>query len=570
MIAAIYARKSTQQFETDPEAKSVHRQIANAKKFAASKGWTVDDAHVYADDEISGAHFLKLAARQRLMKAVKARQVDVVIVRDKSRFTRRDGTDGVEDLMAVAKSGVLVWFYRDGKHFSHGTIESDVMNIFDAHQNSNYRRTIARDVHEALTKRAEAGQVASGKVYGYDNIRKAGHAEYAINKEQAAVVVRVFQMAAKGLGFHRIAKQLTHDGVAIVRPAAAKWTGWSGTTVNRMLHRSIYRGVVTWNKTKKDDTSGKPVITARPKSEWIQRPVPALRIIDESLWKAAHQQMSKRAAASDFSHLRPRTSTADVDSFYLLTGFIRCACGSGMHVRKRRMADGTVSAGYACTRHYQQFGDHICPNVHRWDMDGVNGAVLDAIRLQLTPDRITRLLAHVRTAFDARRGADPADQWRAELAKVQTKIDRLGDAIEQGGGAVPMLVERMKAADLRRQELMADLQSAEGRTTGSTSWSDVEKSVRKNLSTWTTQMAAKTAHARDFFRQAITGPIVLRPVTDGGQTAIRFEGQLALSVLFGGAVTAERSSSRTSVDYTPVFQGIYRADRRPPGRRKAA
>jgi DNA invertase Pin-like site-specific DNA recombinase len=569
MIAAIYARKSTLQFETDPEAKSVHRQIANAKKFAAAKGWTVDDAHVYADDDISGAYYLKLAERQRLLKAVKARQVDVVIVRDKSRFTRRDGTGGVEDLMAVAKQGVPVWFYRDGKAFSHGTVESDVMNIFDAHTNSTYRRTIGRDVHEALTKRAEAGHVASGKVFGYDNVRHDGHAEYAINTAQAAVVVRIFQLAAQGYGFHKIAKQLTHDGVALVRPAAAKWTGWSGTSVQRILHNSIYRGVVTWNKTKKDDSTGKPVKVPRPKSEWIQRPVPGLRIVDEALWKSAHQQLAKRSAAADFTNVRPRR-TADVDSHYVLTGFIRCECGSGMHVRKRTMADGTVVAGYACTRHYQKFGDHVCPNVHRWNMDGVNGAVLDAIQLQLTPDRISRLLAHVRTAFDARRGADPADQLRAELVKVQAKIDRLADAIEAGGGAVSLLVERMKAADLHRQQLADDLQSAEHRTAGPTkSWSDVERIVRKNVASWKTHLAGSTAVLRDWFRQQVVGPIVLRPVDDGGQLAIRFEGRLALSVLFGGVVTDERPTSRSSVDYHPVFQGVYRPDRRPPGRKAA-
>ena len=55
MIAAIYARKSTEQTGADADAKSVARQIDNARAFAASKGWTVADAHIYADDAISGA-----------------------------------------------------------------------------------------------------------------------------------------------------------------------------------------------------------------------------------------------------------------------------------------------------------------------------------------------------------------------------------------------------------------------------------------------------------------------------------------------------------------------------------
>jgi DNA invertase Pin-like site-specific DNA recombinase len=50
MIAAIYARKSTEQDVAD-DAKSVTRQIENARAFATERGWTVDPSHVYADDQ---------------------------------------------------------------------------------------------------------------------------------------------------------------------------------------------------------------------------------------------------------------------------------------------------------------------------------------------------------------------------------------------------------------------------------------------------------------------------------------------------------------------------------------
>ena len=41
MIAAIYARKSTDQTRVADEAKSVTRQIEHATAYAARKGWTV-------------------------------------------------------------------------------------------------------------------------------------------------------------------------------------------------------------------------------------------------------------------------------------------------------------------------------------------------------------------------------------------------------------------------------------------------------------------------------------------------------------------------------------------------
>ena len=47
MIAAIYARKSTEQNGMSDEEKSVTRQIEHAKAYALRKGWTVAEEHVY-------------------------------------------------------------------------------------------------------------------------------------------------------------------------------------------------------------------------------------------------------------------------------------------------------------------------------------------------------------------------------------------------------------------------------------------------------------------------------------------------------------------------------------------
>ena len=61
MIAAIYARKSTDQKVSD-EAKSVVRQVENARAFAAKNGWVVEDRFIFVDEGISGAEFAKRPA----------------------------------------------------------------------------------------------------------------------------------------------------------------------------------------------------------------------------------------------------------------------------------------------------------------------------------------------------------------------------------------------------------------------------------------------------------------------------------------------------------------------------
>lgn len=47
---------STDQLVAEAQ-KSVARQIDHSPQYAARKGWTVDEASVFVDDEISGAEF---------------------------------------------------------------------------------------------------------------------------------------------------------------------------------------------------------------------------------------------------------------------------------------------------------------------------------------------------------------------------------------------------------------------------------------------------------------------------------------------------------------------------------
>jgi DNA invertase Pin-like site-specific DNA recombinase len=74
MIAAIYARKSTDQNGLANDEKSVTRQIEHAKAYAAQKGWAVYDEYLYVDDGISGAEFVKRPGFLRLMNARSSRR----------------------------------------------------------------------------------------------------------------------------------------------------------------------------------------------------------------------------------------------------------------------------------------------------------------------------------------------------------------------------------------------------------------------------------------------------------------------------------------------------------------
>jgi len=88
MIAGIYARKSTDQNVADEE-KSVTRQIDRATAYAQAKGRTVAAGHVYADNGISGAEFVKRPGCLRLLNALEPRPpFQVLITSEESRLGR--------------------------------------------------------------------------------------------------------------------------------------------------------------------------------------------------------------------------------------------------------------------------------------------------------------------------------------------------------------------------------------------------------------------------------------------------------------------------------------------------
>src|SRR5687767_16006761 len=115
MIAAIYARKSTEQIGVAEEQKSVTRQIDHARAYAAGKGWAVAEEHIYFDDGISGAEFANRPGFLRLMNALKPRPpFQALVVSEESRLGREQ-IETSYALKQLVTSGVQVWCYLDDR-----------------------------------------------------------------------------------------------------------------------------------------------------------------------------------------------------------------------------------------------------------------------------------------------------------------------------------------------------------------------------------------------------------------------------------------------------------------------
>jgi site-specific DNA recombinase len=114
MIAAIYARKSNEEEDDKAEdQKSVSRQVAGARAFIASKGWTAREP-AYEDDAVSGALFESRPGFKRLMGDAEAGAFDAVVFFDIDRFGR-NGRHTYNALQQLADLGISIWDSAPGK-----------------------------------------------------------------------------------------------------------------------------------------------------------------------------------------------------------------------------------------------------------------------------------------------------------------------------------------------------------------------------------------------------------------------------------------------------------------------
>ena len=111
MISAIYARKSTEQVGLGDEDKSVTRQIEHARAYATRKGWTIAEDHIYSDDGISGAEFVKRPGFLRLMNSLKPRPPFQILIMSEESRLGREAIQVSYAFKQIIDSGVRVFFY---------------------------------------------------------------------------------------------------------------------------------------------------------------------------------------------------------------------------------------------------------------------------------------------------------------------------------------------------------------------------------------------------------------------------------------------------------------------------
>ena len=546
MIASIYARKSTDQNGVSDEEKSVTRQIEHAKAYALKKGWTVSDEHIYSDDGISGAEFVKRPGFLRLMNALNPHpSFHVLIMSEESRLGREQIATAYA-LQQITDSGVQVFFYLTDQERKLDTAMDKMMVSLTNFGAEVEREKAKQRTYDAMLRKAKAGHVTGGKVYGYDNkevVTSDGrrlHVLRIINPSQTAVVRRVFEMYATRMGISRIAKTLNGERIPPPRAGA----GWAPSAIREMLYRPLYRGEIVWNEYQKIERGGTKQRRRRTEDQLIKVAAPDLRIIPEELWHQvrkrleANQKIYARSLAHANNKSVGRPALRDIESAYLLSGMARCKhCGGPIEALGR---DYSRRKGhyYGCAYHRKR-GASICHNALRVEQDVLDHVVLkalsDVLDETLLEEAVENALEKLRSGQDQRLSRQaPIER---ELSRIEACEKHLVDAIAHGDNMDPLLT-RLRSEECRKKELIAELDSL----TKSAKVVELDKvrlkrDLRGRVADAKSLLHRQTSQARQIMRKVLVKPLSYELIEEHGKQGFRITGEGSYLPLLNGVAS---------------------------------
>jgi site-specific DNA recombinase len=439
MKVAIYARYSSD----NRRDASVADQIRVCRVFAEREGWLVADE--FRDHAVSGATLLR-PGFQALMRRALDREFHVVLAESLDRFSR-DQEDTAGLFKRLTFLGVRVVTLAEGEitHLHVG---------FKGTMNALFLKDLADKTRRGLRGRVEAGKSGGGLCYGYRVVRSVAGTtittgEREIEPGEAAVVERIFREFVGGASPKQIAKRLNQGGIK--GPFGAQWNPstihGNGARGTGILNNELYVGRLIWNRLRyiKNPDTGRRVSRLNPRSEWISKEVPALRIISNELWENTkrRQDATRRVLASATSIVRARRPQ------YLFSGLTKCGvCGSGFVLKSRHRLScfGACDKG-TCTNHL---------SIRRGEIEA---RVLHALQEKLLRRDLFEEFCHefTREVNRLRMAASASvTSTERELCRVQAEIGKLIQALKDGVPA-SIVKDALIALEAQQAELRARL-----------------------------------------------------------------------------------------------------------------
>jgi site-specific DNA recombinase len=463
---ALYRRSTSQQDLSIEEQRQAVRAWAEEHDFRIVREFADDASGLDTARRRDFLALLDLAGQPA------ARQADVVLCYDVSRFSRLDPDEAAFHEYSLRRAGVRIIYTHDpGANDSGlaGHLVKSLKRVL-AHE---YSQKLSQVVRRGKRAHASLGHWTGGRPpFGYRRAlagpdgapvplspgrwKARGERVVLIVEPLEAAIVKtdIFEAyVSKGLGVRAIAQCLNARGVP--PPTADRRLGraaWSKGSVWAILRNPVYRGALIHGKARYRDLGKKRGKQAQPASERVvvEGALPA--IVPDDLWQAAQARHGVRRFGVGRPWHRP----------YLLSGLIECA-GCGKRYHAQRQERGRIPAYYLCGG-YVASGAGFC-SAPRIPTTYLEDAVLDGIEKRL--ERVLDL-DELRRRLQEMLAAEPADRAPSvhvadRLTSTEQKIARLVGVLAAGTEPLPSVRTALVGLEQERARLAQQLREASER-----------------------------------------------------------------------------------------------------------
>lgn len=350
-----YARISVDD-ELDRDNVSIENQKAIIQDFVRQK-FPGSSLTFYEDRDRSGYTFEQREGYQAMRKGLMSHQYDILVVKDFSRFSRRNSR-GLVELEDLRDAGIRIISIGDNIDFPN---DDDWLKIqFQFLINEMPVTDTSKKVKNVIKRRQADGKWICAAPYGYLVNKRQ---EFEVVPTEADVVRTIFRLYNdEGWGYKKIANYLTDRGIPTPRMAERDRkeaagedykrpvkSAWAIVTVQGILDNDFYIGTLRQGKYTRRKINGKDV--RRDEEEQIVIENHHQAIIDYRTFATTRALREKRST----SHYR---GVKKYDNVY--SGFLVCGdCGAPMFAMSR----SDLRSAYTCGTYHRR-GRSGCTSHH--------------------------------------------------------------------------------------------------------------------------------------------------------------------------------------------------------------
>lgn len=341
--------------ELDRDNVSIENQKAIISDFVEHK-FPGAELVFYEDRDRSGYTFEQREGYQAMRRELMAHRLDILVVKDFSRFSRRNSR-GLVELEDLRDAGVRIISIGDGIDFPN---DDDWLKIqFQFLINEMPVTDTSKKVKSVIRRRQEDGKWICAAPYGYIVNKKQ---QFEVVPVEADIVRRIYRMYIDGWGYKKIANSLTDEGIPTPRMAERERkiaegedyrrsvkSAWSIATVQGILDNDFYIGTLRQGKYTRAKINGRDIL--RDEVEQIVIENHHQPIMDYRTFAAVRALREKRAK---YNYRGVKIN----ENVY--SGFLECGdCGAPMFALGRR----DLKPAYTCGTYHRR-GTAGCTTHH--------------------------------------------------------------------------------------------------------------------------------------------------------------------------------------------------------------